>query len=132
MSVPDVCRKQSSLELFAPHVPMLAKLEVTALRYEYARAPMESPPGVAGVSGSGCDLRLCLSLPSTAEELLPACACQVVVCNHLNSPCSRDSEVPERTETTPETVHPGCMVRPAALLRTGKFCWEQSEQSEVQ
>lgn len=87
--------------VFSPHVPVLAKLEVTAFRYEYARAPMGSPPGVAGVSGSGWDLQLCLSLPSAAQELLPACACQVVVCNHLSSPCSRDSEVPERAETTP-------------------------------
>lgn len=103
MSVPDVCRRQASPEPFSSHVPMLAKLEVTALRCEYARAPatLGSPPVVAGGSGSGWDLRLYLLLPSTAEELLPACARQVVVCNHLSSPCFRDPEVSERAETTP-------------------------------
>jgi len=37
------------------------------------------PPGAAGASGSSWDLQLRLLLPSTAEELLPACACQAVM-----------------------------------------------------
>lgn len=111
MSVPDVCGRRARLEPFSSRGPTLAKLEVTALTHERVRAPAirGSPPGAVGGSRSGWDLGIHLLLPSTVEELLPACACQVVAWllpapsrQHYATPvCSGASGIPERTEITP-------------------------------